>query len=111
MPVAQAQVLQYGVERQLGLGGVCAVVLGQVAAKGGFIQVGAGGACHGHHIGIDQAAALEHALHFFARGHMAFVGALLDPNAALVVRAFAVPLGTVTTITSPARVGTFSVLG
>lgn len=66
MAVAQAQVLQCSVQRQPGLGGVCAVVLGQVAAKGAGSSGRTGGACCRHHIRVNQAATLEHPLHFFA---------------------------------------------
>ncbi len=78
--------MQQRVQRQAGGRGVCAVVLGQITAKGGFVDVRAGGACNGHHIRIHEATALEHALQFFAGGHMALVSPLLDPDAALLVQ-------------------------
>ncbi len=83
--ITQPQVLQHRIQRHASLGAVCAIVFFQVAGKGGRVQVGAGGVGYWHQIGEDQAGALEHALQFFSRCHMAFVGSLLNPDAALVV--------------------------
>ena len=38
-----------------------------------------------HHICVDQAGKLEHALHLFASCHMALIRSLFDPNTALVI--------------------------
>ena len=87
--ITQTQVLQQRVQRQPGWGAVAsigAVVLGQVAAKSGLVNIGTRGASHWHYIGIHQAATLKHALHFFTSGYVAFVCALFNPDAALVVQ-------------------------
>ena len=83
--VAQPQIVQYGIQRQVGIGAIGAIVLLQILPKDRFIDVGTGRICHRHQVGIHQAHTLEHALQFFTCSHLALVRPLLDPDAPLMV--------------------------
>ncbi len=81
----QVDVFHQTQNRQAGLPDALAVAAFEVTGKGALVDVVGHGVGHGRLVGVQQARLLEHALHFFAGGDMAFVGAVLDPDAPLQI--------------------------